>query len=121
MTASRTGSTPISPNKISLRQPSRVTSRYGGPPERDELLNLADAGITSIIWCVGYQADYAWVQVPAFTGRGIPVHHRGVSPVPGLYFLGLPWLHTWGSGRFAAIARDAAYVATHIVNLTSAN
>jgi putative flavoprotein involved in K+ transport len=43
------------------------------------------------------------------------VHHRGVTPVAGLYFLGLPWLNTWGSGRFAAIARDAAYLATHIV------
>jgi putative flavoprotein involved in K+ transport len=100
---------PTEPRYVPLWQPPAVAAP----------LNLAEAGITSIIWCVGYQPDYAWVQVPAFTGRGIPVHHRGVSPVPGLYFLGLPWLHTWGSGRFAAIARDAAYVATHIVGLSS--
>jgi len=90
------------------------------PPAREAPLDLAVAGITSIIWCVGYQPDYAWAQVPAFTGRGMPVHHRGISPVPGLYFLGLPWLHTWGSGRFAAIARDAAHVAAHIVHPPSA-
>jgi putative flavoprotein involved in K+ transport len=35
--------------------------------------------------------------------------------VPGLYFLGLPWLHTWGSGRFSGIARDANYLADYIV------
>jgi len=86
-------------------------------PAGDEgALNLEDAGITSIIWCVGYKPDFAWVRVPVFTGGGTPSHRRGVTAVPGLYFLGLPWLHTWGSGRFAAIARDAKYLAEHIVS-----
>jgi putative flavoprotein involved in K+ transport len=89
------------------------------PPENDPPLDLAAAGITSIIWCVGYQPDYSWVHVPVFTGRGTPSHRRGVTAVPGLYFLGLPWLHTWGSGRFAAIARDAAHLAQHITNSTT--
>jgi putative flavoprotein involved in K+ transport len=89
------------------------------PPATNPPLDLAEAGITSIIWCVGYQPDYAWVHAPAFTGSGRPIHLRGVSPVPGLYFLGLPWLHTWGSGRFAAIARDAEYLARHIINATA--
>jgi putative flavoprotein involved in K+ transport len=86
------------------------------PPEQDGPLNLEEAGITSIIWCVGYRPDFSWVHVPVFTGGGSPSHRRGVTAVPGLYFLGLPWLHTWGSGRFAAIARDAKYVAEQIVN-----
>jgi putative flavoprotein involved in K+ transport len=85
------------------------------PPEQDGPLNLEEAGITSIIWCVGYRPDFSWVHVPVFTGGGSPSHRRGVTAVPGLYFLGLPWLHTWGSGRFAAIARDAKYVAEQIV------
>jgi putative flavoprotein involved in K+ transport len=89
------------------------------PPESDPPLDLAAAGITSIIWCVGYQPDYSWVHVPVFTGRGTPSHRRGITAVPGLYFLGLPWLHTWGSGRFAAIARDAAHLAQHITNSTT--
>jgi len=37
-----------------------------------------------------------------------------VTPVPGVYFLGLPWLYTWGSGRFSGVARDAEYLAEHI-------
>jgi putative flavoprotein involved in K+ transport len=86
------------------------------PPAEDPPIDLAAAGITTVIWCVGYRPDYAWVHVPVFTGRGTPSHHRGVTAVPGLYFLGLPWLHTWGSGRFAAIARDSAHLATHIIN-----
>jgi putative flavoprotein involved in K+ transport len=49
-----------------------------------------------------------------FNGRGHPSHVRGVSPVPGAYFLGLPWLYTWGSGRFSGVARDAEYLAEHI-------
>jgi putative flavoprotein involved in K+ transport len=46
-----------------------------------------------------------------FDGTGHPTHTRGVTAIPGLYFLGLPWLHTWGSGRFHGIARDAEYIA----------
>jgi len=42
------------------------------------------------------------------------VHSRGVTSVSGLYFLGLPWLHTWGSGRFSGIARDAEYLVKRI-------
>jgi len=85
------------------------------PPGENPPLDLEAAGITSIIWCVGYRPDFNWVHVPVFTGRGSPSHRRGVTAVPGLYFLGLPWLHTWGSGRFAAIARDAKHVAEQIL------
>lgn len=74
-------------------------------------LDLAAAGITSVIWCIGFQPDFKWVDAPVFNGRGQPVHSRGVSGQPGLYFLGLPWLHTWGSGRFSGVARDALYLA----------
>ena len=49
-----------------------------------------------------------------FDGRGYPTHRAGVTDVPGLYFLGLPWLTTWGSGRFAGVARDAVHLAERI-------
>ncbi|MCX6395492.1 MAG: MSMEG_0569 family flavin-dependent oxidoreductase [Propionibacteriales bacterium] len=81
-------------------------------PEQDPTrLDLAAAGITSIIWAIGYRPDYRWVRVGVFDGTGRPTHERGVTGAPGLYFLGLPWLHTWGSGRFLGIARDAEHVA----------
>lgn len=73
-------------------------------------LELAGSGITSVIWCIGFQPDFSWVQVPVFNGRSYPGHSRGMTAYPGLYFLGLPWLHTWGSGRFSGVARDAQYL-----------
>jgi putative flavoprotein involved in K+ transport len=85
------------------------------PTHEPRMLDLDEAGITSIVWAIGYRPDYRWVKVGVFDGSGVPTHTRGVTAVPGLYFLGLPWLHTWGSGRFAGIARDAAYVHQSIV------
>ena len=55
-------------------------------------LNLASEGITAIIWATGYELDFGWLKVPTFDAKGRPAHERGVSQVPGLYFLGLPWL-----------------------------
>ncbi len=73
-------------------------------------LDLATTPITTVIWCTGFHSDYRWVEVPIFDGRGYPVHFRGVTAAGGLYFLGLPWLHTWGSGRFSGVAVDADYL-----------
>ncbi|MEA2223432.1 MAG: putative flavoprotein involved in transport [Solirubrobacteraceae bacterium] len=77
-------------------------------------LDVAAAGISSVIWCMGFASDFTWVNAPIFDGRGRPCHERGVTDVPGLYVLGLPWLYTWGSGRFSGIARDAEYLAEKI-------
>jgi putative flavoprotein involved in K+ transport len=77
-------------------------------------LDMERAGITSAIWCMGFHSDFAWIDVPVFDGKGYPYHRRGVTNVEGLYFLGLPWLYTWGSGRFSGIARDATHVADRI-------
>ncbi len=77
-------------------------------------LDLATTPITTVIWSTGFHSDYRWVEVPIFDGRGYPVHFRGVTAAGGLYFLGLPWLHTWGSGRFSGVAADADYLADRI-------
>jgi putative flavoprotein involved in K+ transport len=77
-------------------------------------LDYEAANIRAVIWCTGYQSDFRWVEVPVFDGKGYPGHERGITPVWGLYFLGLPWLYTWGSGRFSGIARDASYLADYI-------
>jgi len=77
-------------------------------------LDLAETAITSVVWSTGFRADYRWIEVPLFDGRGYPVHHRGVTTAKGLYFVGLPWLHTWGSGRFSGVASDAEYLAERI-------
>ena len=84
------------------------------PEGEPTALDLHEAGITSVVWAIGYRPDYRWVRCDVFDGAGRPVHHRGETSVPGLYFLGLPWLHTWGSGRFLGIAVDAGHVASRI-------
>ncbi|MCF4166135.1 MSMEG_0569 family flavin-dependent oxidoreductase [Zavarzinia compransoris] len=84
-------------------------------------IDLAEAGIATVIWATGFRSNFTWVEVPAFDGKGYPTHRRGVSAVPGLYFLGLPWLHTWGSGRFSGIARDAAHIAGQIARRDAAS
>lgn len=87
------------------------------PPVRSapDEIELAGAEITSVVWATGFSADWSWVDLPAFDGAGYPTHDRGITTVPGLHVLGLPWLHTWGSGRFAGVARDAEHLAGRIL------
>ncbi|ARE81517.1 putative oxidoreductase CzcO [Roseovarius mucosus] len=72
-------------------------------------------GITSVLWCIGFRPNYDWLKVDCLDSRGRPVHQRGVCTEKGVYFLGLGWLHTWGSGRFLGVAEDAAHVVQAIV------
>jgi putative flavoprotein involved in K+ transport len=103
----------IAKSGISAPEEARYVPVWSPASERSRL-NYRTAGITSIVWCIGFRTDYSWVDLPVFNGRGQPSHVRGVTPVPGAYFLGLPWLYTWGSGRFSGVARDAEYLAEHI-------
>ncbi|WNF45889.1 NAD(P)/FAD-dependent oxidoreductase [Pseudomonas sp. SG20056] len=77
-------------------------------------LDLAKAGVTSIIWATGYAVDFSWLQVNAFDAKGKPQHQRGVSSEPGVYFLGLPWLSRRGSSFIWGVWHDAKHVAGHI-------
>ena len=99
----------IADNDISAPPPS-IYAPLWHPVEETAALDLEKAGVTSIVWCIGFQPDFRWLDAPVFNGAGQPQHRRGVSPQAGLYFLGLPWLHTWGSGRFSGVARDAKYL-----------
>ncbi|MGW5641320.1 flavin-containing monooxygenase [Saccharopolyspora sp. NPDC003752] len=77
-------------------------------------LDLAAAGVRSIVWATGFAVDYGWLQVDAFDENGKPKHRRGVSPEPGVYFLGLPWLARRGSSFIWGVWHDAKFVADHI-------
>ena len=77
-------------------------------------LNLAEAGIRSIVWATGYGMDFGWLKVGSFDDRGRPHHQRGVSPEPGLYFLGLPWLSRRGSSFIWGVWHDARFLADQI-------
>jgi putative flavoprotein involved in K+ transport len=77
-------------------------------------LDLAQEGVTSIIWATGYQLDFSWIKFDAFDEKGRPTHQRGVSKVPGLYFLGLPWLSRRASAFIWGVWHDADVLAEHI-------
>jgi putative flavoprotein involved in K+ transport len=84
------------------------------PETEPEVLDLVAAGISAIVFCAGFGSDFSWVKPPVLDSRGFPVHERGVTDCEGLYFIGLPWLHTWGSGRFSGVGRDASYLVEHV-------
>jgi putative flavoprotein involved in K+ transport len=78
-------------------------------------LDLAKAGVNTIIWATGYAVDFSWLHVDAFDANGKPQHQRGVSKEPGLYFLGLPWLSRRASSFIWGVWHDAKHIADHIV------
>jgi putative flavoprotein involved in K+ transport len=94
--------------RVILADPECVTH-----PLRD--LDLAKAGVTSIVWATGYAVDFNWLKVGAFDEKGKPKHQRGVSKEPGIYFIGLPWLSRRGSAFIWGVWHDAKHIADHIV------
>lgn len=81
-------------------------------------LNLRAANITSVIWATGYSFDFSMVRVPVFDSDGFPIQKRGVTNYPGLYFVGMPWLHNAKSGILFGVAQDAAHIASAINTVT---
>ncbi len=80
------------------------------PPELTDL-DLDEAGVSTVIWTTGYRLDYGWIDLPIFDDRGFPRQHRGVSDVPGLYFIGLLWQHTQASATLFGPNLDGRYLA----------
>jgi putative flavoprotein involved in K+ transport len=77
-------------------------------------LNLAEAGVTSIVWATGFTSDYSWLKVDAFDDQGRPKHYQGVSFEPGVYFLGLSWQSRRGSAFIWGVWHDAKLIADRI-------
>lgn len=78
-------------------------------------LDLAEAGVSTILWATGYAFDYGWLDLDVLDDSGRPRHQRGVSPERGFYFLGLPWLSRRGSSFIWGVWHDARYIADQIV------
>jgi len=78
-------------------------------------LDLAEAGVTTILWATGFSFDFSWLKVNAFDEKGEPFHKRGISAQSGIYFLGLPNLVNRASSFIYGVWHDAKYVADHIV------
>ncbi len=93
-----------------VRLTGRVVGAEGSVFFTDDAAAIEQA---AVIWATGFRQDFSWVDAPVLIG-GRPVHTRGVTSVPGLYFLGLPWQHTRGSALLGWVGRDAAFLAQRI-------
>ncbi len=72
--------------------------------------------VSNVVWATGFRGDYDWVNVPVFDAEGRPLHKRGVTESPGLYFLGLRWQHSMGSGLTGFVKHDARFIAEVIAS-----
>lgn len=102
--------------KSGMSAPEETLNHLQDGFEQDELaeINLQAAGISTIIWSIGYNFDFSLVQMPVTDRDGYPLQQRGVTAYPGLYFVGLPWLHKYKSGLLVGVGEDAEYVAEQI-------
>jgi putative flavoprotein involved in K+ transport len=101
---------------LSLAPPDRQAKVLPDPKEvADPILSLdlTAAGISTVIWANGFRYDFDWIDLPVFA-NGVPVHRRGITRVPGVYFLGLPWLHKFKSSFLHGVGEDAEHLAERI-------
>ncbi len=85
-------------------------------PPSPTSLDLEREGIETVVWATGYRRDYPWLRVPVLDAAGEIRHEEGVTPEPGLYVLGLPFLRTRGSGLLDGVGADAAFLADRIAS-----
>ena len=78
-------------------------------------LDLAEQGISTIIWATGFTCDFDWIDLPILDPRGYPIQDRGVTPHPGLYFCGLHWMHSLKSGLLFGVGDSARHVTNHLL------
>ena len=96
------------------QEPAPPILRYGfDQPLRTEV-DLETAGITSVIWGTGYRFDLSWIAFPVLDERGEPVQERGVTAVPGLYFVGFSLVRRPRSAFLPPLGEEAASVAAII-------
>jgi putative flavoprotein involved in K+ transport len=86
----------------------------GASGDRITLADDSELTVDAVIWAMGFELDHYWIQLPVTTAAGGIRHHRGVTDIPGLYFLGLPWQHTRGSALLGWVGDDAEYIAAQI-------
>ncbi len=94
----------------------RVEARTAGA--RDGLPVLDDGrvlDVANVVWCTGFRPDYSWIAVPFELDGDYPRQRRGVvESSPGLYVVGLPFLHSFASMLVLGAGRDGERVAREI-------
>jgi putative flavoprotein involved in K+ transport len=105
------GSSPRAARKQGIRTRARAAGAHG------TTVTFADGSevvVDAVVWATGFRLDHSFVELPVLDQGGEVKHHRGVTEVPGLYFLGLPWQHTRGSALLGWVEDDAKYIAQRI-------
>jgi putative flavoprotein involved in K+ transport len=105
------GSSPRKARRLGIRLRGRATGTDGSSVRFADGSTLAPR---TVIWATGFARDFSWIDVPVLDASGAPIHMRGVTSAPGLYFLGLPWLHTRGSALLGWVKDDAEHIAGRI-------
>jgi putative flavoprotein involved in K+ transport len=89
----------------------------------DRSVTLADGqvlDVEAVVWATGYRSDYSWLQVPVLDESGAPVHRRGVTDAPGLYFLGMHNQYSRGSSLIGFVRHDASFISDQICRAVAA-
>lgn len=103
-----------SPERLAAERGITIAPRVVGlDGARARFIDGTEESFDAIIWATGFNPRYDWIDLPGFDG-GRPNHLRGVTRIPGLYFLGLKWQHTIDSSLLGGVGRDATYLAEHI-------
>jgi putative flavoprotein involved in K+ transport len=104
-----------SPRELERRYGVELKPRAVGAEGRTvSFENGSELEVDAVIWATGYRPDYSWIDLPVFREDGRLRHRRGVTDIPGLYFLGLTWQHTRGSALIGWVKDDAEFIAARI-------
>ncbi|HEY2888255.1 MAG TPA: hypothetical protein VGJ17_06540, partial [Candidatus Limnocylindrales bacterium] len=93
--------------RAGLGLPADELTRSTFEPEEVPELDLAAEGISTVLWTSGYRPDFGWVRVAVLDELGLPLQDHGLTEVPGLAFIGTPWLVDMGSANLVGVERDA--------------
>jgi len=105
------GSSPREVRRHGVTLKARVTGADGKTVRFEDGSEL---NVDAVVWATGYRPDYSWLDVPVTDGESRVRHRRGVTDLPGLYFLGLYWQWTRGSALVGWVRDDAEYIAQQI-------
>ncbi len=115
---SRTRGTPLvrfDPRDLAKAGVERMPRVDGVADGKPLLADRRALDVESVVWATGFRPDFGWLDLSILDEDGYPVQHRGVvDAAPGLYFLGLPFQHTFFSETMGGVGKDARHVAEHL-------
>jgi putative flavoprotein involved in K+ transport len=100
--------------KALFRQVERVGRVVGAGPDGLVLADGSHRSVDAVVWATGFRPSYPWLRPPVLDQAGAPIHTRGITDVPGLAFLGLPWQRNRGSALLGFVGRDAEILADRL-------